>query len=118
MKTDRQMGADILGGKVPYADLRGLTDRKPYRLNPEQVMMTEKRMPSIAITDLEPGRLYWIRKPGADAEIEIGRVSTVFGKDREYWTVETIGSETHHMLYDFQFLMEIEPPQFDANAAE
>lgn len=110
------MGTVILGGKVPYMDLRGLTDRKPYRLKPEQVQMTERHMPSIAITDLEPGRFYWVRKPGADAEI--GRVSTVFGKDREYWTVETIGSETHHMLYDFEFLMEIEPPQFDADAAE
>ena len=61
---------------------------------------------------LQPGSYYWIRKIGTDAEVEIGRVSTIFGKDREYWTVETIGSETHHMLYDFEFLAQIERPEF------
>jgi hypothetical protein len=71
----------------------------------------------IDIKDLEPDRYYWIRKNGADADIEIGRVSTIFGKDREYWTVVTIGSEAHHMLYDFEFLIEIEPPDFQRDAS-
>ncbi|CDN51655.1 Hypothetical protein NGAL_HAMBI2427_62590 [Neorhizobium galegae bv. orientalis] len=70
----------------------------------------------IDIKDLEPDRYYWIRKNGADAAIEIGRVSTIFGKDREFWTVVTTGSETHHMLYDFEFLIEIGPPEFQRDA--
>lgn len=72
----------------------------------------------IATKDLQAETYYWMRAKALGSSLEIGRVTTVFGEDPEYWTVATIGSETHHMLYDFDFIQKIDHPGKSDNATE
>jgi hypothetical protein len=65
--------------------------------------------PATALFEVYPDRYYWVRKRRPTGEPEIGRVSTVFGDARDYWTLAMVGSETHHMLDEYEFLAEVPP---------
>lgn len=59
----------------------------------------------------EPERFYWAKRRGVeDAELTIVQVSMLFGKDREYWTLTTPGSDQHHMPGDFTIVEAIIAP--------
>ena len=53
---------------------------------------------------IEPDRYYWAIEKMTDAMAEVVYISTVFGKEREYWTVARIDNETHAMIDEFDFL--------------
>jgi len=59
---------------------------------------------------IEPERHYWAIKTTPDAIVEVVYVSTVFGKEREYWTVARFGNEAHSMLEEFDFLEMVSRP--------
>jgi hypothetical protein len=40
----------------------------------------------------------------------IVEVSSIFGKEPDYWAVAIIGSDQHHMPDDFEFIAVAEPP--------
>lgn len=65
-------------------------------------------------SELKPDRYYWAKVEGqeGDGRIEIVQISTVFGAEREYWTIARLGSDLHAMLEDFRFLGEVEPRPF------
>lgn len=63
------------------------------------------------MTNWVPGAFYFAKSTKhADGKTTVVQVSTVFGKDREYWTLVTIGSEQHFMIGDFDLLSRIEFP--------
>jgi hypothetical protein len=60
----------------------------------------------IALNDLVAEHFYWARRhSGADAEreLQIVRVSSIFGSTREFLTIATIGSDQHYALEEFDF---------------
>jgi hypothetical protein len=60
---------------------------------------------------LEPGGIYWARRNGAkDQALTVVQVSTMFGEDREYWTLATLGSDQHHMPSDFEIIERVPAP--------
>jgi hypothetical protein len=59
---------------------------------------------------IEPEQHYWAIKTTPDAIVEVVYVSTVFGKEREYWTVARLGNEAHSMLEEFDFLEMVSRP--------
>ncbi|KAA0689464.1 hypothetical protein DTW90_31750 [Neorhizobium sp. P12A] len=68
-------------------------------------------MPHIETESLEPEGLYWARRNSA-GPVEVVQVSTVFGREKEFLTVATLGSDEHYALEDFEFVAEITPPRF------
>jgi hypothetical protein len=65
----------------------------------------------MAYTGLEPGGIYWARRNDVkDQALTVVQVSTLFGEDREYWTLATLGSDQHHMPSDFEIIERIEAP--------
>jgi hypothetical protein len=64
-----------------------------------------------ASLEVRPDVFYWVRRRAKPSKLEIGRVSTVFGNDPEYWTLTRSGSEIHHMLDEFEFVAEAKPPK-------
>lgn len=65
----------------------------------------------IPLAKLEPDCFYWAtRRDDQGATAQIVQVSTIFGAEREYWTVACMGSDEHHMLGDFEFIVRIVPP--------
>jgi hypothetical protein len=63
---------------------------------------------------IEPERYYWAVRRHADAGEEVVYVSTVFGTEREYWTVARIDHETHAMIDEFDFLEMVSGPSVRA----
>ncbi len=57
--------------------------------------------------DVRPDAYYWVRRRDPAGEPEIGRVTTVFGDSKDYWTLATIGSDAHHMLDEYEFLAKV-----------
>ncbi|NLS06324.1 hypothetical protein HGP14_23695 [Rhizobium sp. P32RR-XVIII] len=66
-------------------------------------------------SELEANKFYWAKSLARD-ELEIVYVSTIFGTDKEFWTVATIGSEEHAMPEEFVFLCEVFSPEVEARA--
>lgn len=61
---------------------------------------------------LVPDAFYWARsQKHTDGELVVVQVSTIFGKDQDYWTLAVPGSDQHHMIYDFEILERVEPPR-------
>jgi len=59
---------------------------------------------------MPPNRFYWARRLPAEGaaifepnDIEVVRVSTVFGATPEFWTVTVMGSDEHFDLAAFEF---------------
>lgn len=59
--------------------------------------------------ELRAGSYYWAHRLGAD-DVEVVQVSDIFGSDREYWTVAVMGSDQHHSLSEFAFLIRLIKP--------
>lgn len=59
---------------------------------------------------IEPERYYWAIRTTADAIVEVVYVSTVFGTEREYWTVARFGNEAHSMVEEFDFVEMVSRP--------
>lgn len=65
----------------------------------------------IPLTKLEPDCFYWAtRRDDSGAKAQVVQVSTVFGAEREYWTVACLGSDEHRMPAEFEFIVRIVPP--------
>jgi hypothetical protein len=67
----------------------------------------------IALSDLVAEQFYWARRRiGTDAEreLQVVRVSSIFGSTREFLTVATIGSDQHYALEEFDFVEAITRP--------
>ncbi len=60
---------------------------------------------------LEPGAYYWAVARQPEAQPVVVQVSTVFGEDREYWTLALVGSDQHKMPEEFSILARIEECQ-------
>jgi len=59
--------------------------------------------------ELETEKFYWARRRGS-SRTEIVMVSSVFGREREFWTVAVMGSESHAMLDNFEFFSAVDCP--------
>jgi hypothetical protein len=64
---------------------------------------------SIEEGELRAGTYYWARRTGG-TETEIVLVTDIFGSDREYWSVATMGTDQHHSLREFKFLIRLMRP--------
>ena len=63
------------------------------------------------MTNWVPGAFYFVRSDKhSGGRPTVVQVSTVFGEDREYWTLVAIGSDQHYMISDFDQLSRIEFP--------
>jgi hypothetical protein len=72
----------------------------------------------IALDDLVAEQFYWARQQsGTDAEreLQIVRVSSIFGSTREFLTVATVGSDQHYALDEFDFVGVV--PQFEVSVS-
>ncbi|PZM08849.1 hypothetical protein CPY51_28200 [Rhizobium tubonense] len=61
----------------------------------------------IALDDLVAEQFYWARRrSGTDAEreLQIVRVSSIFGSTREFLTIATVGSDQHYALDEFDIV--------------
>ncbi|MFK0332957.1 hypothetical protein ACIQUB_17735 [Rhizobium sp. NPDC090275] len=59
---------------------------------------------------LVPGCFYWARSAShTSGQTTIVQVSTVFGEDRDFWTLAVLGSDQHHMIGDFEIISIVEP---------
>jgi len=74
-------------------------------------------MNTIGIEQLEPNRFYWARRLPAEGssifepnDIEVVRVSTVFGATPEFWTIAVMGSDEHFDLAAFEFFHKVPSP--------
>lgn len=59
--------------------------------------------------DLRAGSYYWARRSSED-KAEVVQVSDVFGQERQYWSVAVVGSDQHHSLSEFTFLIKLIRP--------
>lgn len=59
--------------------------------------------------DLRAGSYSWARRTGSD-DVEVVQVSDIFGSHKDYWTVAVMGSEQHHSLPEFSFLIRLIKP--------
>ncbi|MET3858440.1 hypothetical protein [Rhizobium sp. OAE497] len=59
--------------------------------------------------ELETEKFYWARRRGS-SRTEIVMVSSLFGGEREFWTVAVMGSESHAMLDNFEFFSAVDCP--------
>lgn len=59
--------------------------------------------------ELRPGSYYWARRCGAQ-DAEVVQVSDVFGQGRQFWSVAVMGSDQHHSLSEFSFLIRLDEP--------
>ncbi|TCR64497.1 hypothetical protein [Rhizobium sp. BK376] len=58
------------------------------------------------MTNWVPGAFYFARSgKHSNGNTTVVQVSTVFGKDPEYWTVVAIGSDQHYMIGDFDLFV-------------
>ena len=72
----------------------------------------------IALNDLVAEQFYWARRrTGIDAEreLQIVRVSSIFGSTREFLTIAVVGSDQHHALDEFDFIQVV--PKFDVSVS-
>ncbi|MGV4797364.1 hypothetical protein [Rhizobium sp. F40D2] len=65
----------------------------------------------LELSSLEPELFYWARRQEVGSVWEVVQISTVFGAARDYWTVARIGSDVHHMVDDYEFLVRIAMPK-------
>ncbi|WFS03655.1 hypothetical protein [Rhizobium tumorigenes] len=80
-------------------------------------------MNTIGIDQLELNRFYWDRRLRVEGaaifepnDIEVVRVSTVFGATPEFWTVAVMGSDEHFDLAAFEFFHTLpSPPAADVS---
>jgi hypothetical protein len=74
-------------------------------------------MKQISIEQLQANAFYWARrKPTHNLQIlepvdlEVVRISTVFGSAREFWTVAVPGTDEHFDLEAYEFLHRVPAP--------
>jgi hypothetical protein len=61
---------------------------------------------------LVPDAFYWAKSSKYfDGRPTIVRVSTVFGKDSDYWTLALLGTDQHAMPADFEIIALVELPE-------
>jgi hypothetical protein len=65
----------------------------------------------LELSSLEPELFYWARRREVGSAWEVVQISTVFGAARDYWTVAKTGSDIHHMVDDYEFLVRIARPK-------
>jgi hypothetical protein len=89
-------------------------------------------MKQISIEQLQANHFYWARRRqsagapiGEAPELEVIRISTIFGSAPEFWTVAMSGSEEHFDLEAFEYLQgplpafgRGQPPEFDGHLRE
>jgi hypothetical protein len=69
------------------------------------------------MTNWVPGAFHFARSDQhSDGKPTVVQVSTIFGKDPEYWTLVTVGSEQHFMIADFDLLSH-NPNSFETRQA-
>jgi len=65
----------------------------------------------MSVARLVPDGFYWGRSiKRRDEPLTIVQVSTIFGRDPEYWTLIVPGSDQHHMVGDFEIIAGVEAP--------
>jgi hypothetical protein len=67
----------------------------------------------IALSDLVAEQFYWARRRiGTDAEreLQVVRVSSIFGSTREFLTIAIVGSDQHYALEEFDFIGAVTRP--------
>jgi hypothetical protein len=65
----------------------------------------------MAVTSLVPDALYWARSSKYfDGRITVVQVSTIFGAERDYWTLALLGTDQHAMPDDFELIGPAERP--------
>jgi hypothetical protein len=58
---------------------------------------------------LVPGAFYWAKSSKYfDGKITVVRVSTIFGADRDYWTLALVGTDQHAMPGEFEIIAEVQ----------
>jgi len=71
-------------------------------------------MKQITIEQLQANQFYWARRKQALGapipELEIIRISTVFGMAPEFWTVSVSGSDEHFDLEAYEYLHKVASP--------
>lgn len=74
-------------------------------------------MKQISIEQLQANHFYWARRRqlagapiGEASELEVIRISTIFGSALEFWTVAVSGSEEHFDLEAFEYLHKVPSP--------
>jgi hypothetical protein len=73
----------------------------------------------IALDDLVAEQFYWARRrTGIDAEreLQIVRVSSIFGSTREFLTIAVVGSDQHYAVDEFDFIEVV--LQFDVSISQ
>lgn len=71
-------------------------------------------------SELLPDVYYWAQRKSSSldaAELEVVQISAVFGPTLEYFSVVILGSDQHFSLNDFEFLVEIDPPNRRVSSA-
>lgn len=62
------------------------------------------------LVGLFPGEFYWAKSPKYfDGEVTIVQVSTVFGKNPDYWTLALVGTDQHAMPSEFEIIAAVAP---------
>ncbi|MGZ2384487.1 hypothetical protein ACVIDN_005911 [Rhizobium brockwellii] len=60
---------------------------------------------------LVPGAFYWAKSSKYfDGRTTVVQVSTVFGKDPDYWTLALLGTDQHAMPTEFEIIAPAEFP--------
>ncbi len=73
------------------------------------------------MSNVVPNAFYWARSvKHNDGRLTVVEVSTIFGKNRDLWTLAVPGSDQHYMIDDFEIVSWIEQPKIslDLQAAE
>lgn len=74
-------------------------------------------MKQISIDQLQANQFYWARRKelgralvSEPSDIEIIKISTVFGTAREYWAVAVAGTDEHFDLEAYEYLHKVSAP--------
>lgn len=74
-------------------------------------------MKHISIDQLQANHFYWARRKPAGGftlseqlDLEIIKVSTVFGTAPEFWTAAAVGTDEHFDLEAYEFLHKVPAP--------
>jgi hypothetical protein len=73
----------------------------------------------IALSDLVAEKFYWARQRiGTDTEreLQIVRVSSIFGSTREFLTTTIVGSDQHYAMEEFDFIRAVTRPDVSASS--
>jgi hypothetical protein len=64
---------------------------------------------------LVPGGFYWAKSSRYfEGRTTVVQVSTVFGRDPDYWTLALLGTDQHAMPSEFEIIGQVEPAERSA----